>query len=58
MNRKLNTYGKKKNNSKMWYLDNSTSNHMTGDKDKIHELNREVQGYVNFGDGSKVRTEG
>ena len=31
---------------------------MTRDEDKFHELNRAVQGYVMFGDGSKVRVEG
>lgn len=49
---------KEQNRSKIWYLDNGTSNHMTGDKDNFSELNRSVQGYVKFGDGSKVRVEG
>lgn len=31
---------------------------MTGDEDKFWEHNRVVQGYVKFGDGSKVRIEG
>ena len=44
--------------SNVWYLDNGVSNHMTGQKDKFYDLNQTTQGYVKFGDGSKVRIEG
>ncbi|KAI3684116.1 hypothetical protein L6452_33335 [Arctium lappa] len=46
------------NTTKVWFLDNGASNHMTGDKEKFSELNESVRGYVRFGDDSKVRIEG
>lgn len=46
------------NRTKVWYLDNGASNHMTGDKDKFQELDEGIRGYVRFGDASKVRIEG
>ncbi|XP_023770110.1 uncharacterized protein LOC111918713 [Lactuca sativa] len=44
--------------SSMWSLDTGASNHMTGDKYKFRELNEKVQGYVKFGNESRVRIEG
>lgn len=44
--------------SNVWYLDNGTSNHMTGDKEKFVELDEGISGLVKFGDGSTVRIEG
>ena len=41
-----------KNN--MWYLDNGTSNHMCGDKDKFMELNEVIKSNVTFVDHLKV----
>ncbi|KAJ9560140.1 hypothetical protein OSB04_005300 [Centaurea solstitialis] len=46
------------NTTKIWFLDNGASNHMTGDKEKFSELNESVRGYVRFGDDSRVRIEG
>nr|GEW02751.1 hypothetical protein [Tanacetum cinerariifolium] len=54
---KLRTSGGDTNQSKIWYLDNRASNHMTGDKGKFRDLNMKVQGHVKFGNGSKVRIE-
>lgn len=45
-------------NRDVWYLDNGTSNHMTGRKELFADLNRSVLGTVRFGDGSKVQIEG
>lgn len=42
----------------MWYLDNGTSNHMSGCREKFSELNESVQGQVRFGDGSTVKIDG
>ena len=42
----------------MWYLDTRASNHMTGDREKFSNLNREIQGFVKFGNESRVRIEG
>ncbi|GJW43635.1 zinc finger, CCHC-type containing protein [Tanacetum coccineum] len=44
--------------SKLWYLDTGASNHMTGDKEKFRDLNETVQGYVKFGNETRVRIEG
>lgn len=44
--------------TKVWYLDNGASNHMTGFKSKFTELNQKVTGQVRFGDGSSVKIEG
>ena len=54
---KLTPPGSNENQSKVWYLDNGASNHMIGDKTKFHDLNSLIQGYVRFGDGSKVQIE-
>ena len=58
VNPKLTPLGSNNNQSKIWYLDNGASNHMTGDKTKFRDLNNSIQGYVKFGDSSKVRIEG
>ncbi|KAL7595300.1 hypothetical protein Lser_V15G28083 [Lactuca serriola] len=58
VNPKLKTGGGETSQSKVWYLDIGASNHMTGDKEKFRDLNREVQGYVRFGNDAKVRIEG
>lgn len=39
---------------KVWYLDNRSSNHMTRDRSKFHELDQSFTGHVRFGDGSTV----
>lgn len=44
--------------SNVWYLDNGTSNHMTGDASKFKELDEKVTGRVKFGDGSTVEIKG
>ncbi|GJS30316.1 zinc finger, CCHC-type containing protein [Tanacetum coccineum] len=44
--------------SKLWYLDTGASNHMTGDKEKFRDLNETIQGYVKFGNETRVRIEG
>lgn len=49
---------KKEVESNLWYLDNGTSNHMTGEKGKFKELDESINGQVKFGDGSAVRIEG
>ncbi|XP_076929719.1 uncharacterized protein LOC143594251 [Bidens hawaiensis] len=41
-----------------WYLDNSASNHMTGNKSFFSELNNRVTGNVKFGDDSYVNISG
>nr|GEV43536.1 hypothetical protein [Tanacetum cinerariifolium] len=52
---KLKNLNEESNTSKVWYLDNGACNHMTGDREKFSDINRSVQGYVWFGDGSKVK---
>ncbi|XP_074347025.1 uncharacterized protein LOC141685846 [Apium graveolens] len=47
-----------KDKSKLWYLDNDASNHMTGEREKFKELNTNVTGRVKFGDGSTVEIRG
>ena len=37
-----------------WYLDFGASNHKTGSKEAISELDDNVTGTVKFGDGSRV----
>ncbi|XP_074323652.1 uncharacterized protein LOC141660556 [Apium graveolens] len=55
---KLNSSVDKRNvKSSIWYLDNGASNHITGDKSKFKELNKEITGQVKFGDGSMVKIE-
>ena len=55
---KLKTHGNSQNQSCIWYLDTGASNHMTGDKSKFATLNNTIQGFVKFGNDSKVRIEG
>ncbi|GJV34843.1 zinc finger, CCHC-type containing protein [Tanacetum coccineum] len=50
---KLRNLNEESNTSKVWYLDNGESNHMTGDREKFNDIDRLVQGYVRFGDGLK-----
>ncbi|GKG10523.1 hypothetical protein Tco_0341923, partial [Tanacetum coccineum] len=54
----LRTHGAAPNQSRVWYLDTGASNHMTGDKYKFKNLNEMVQGYVKFGNETKVGIEG
>jgi transposase InsO family protein len=42
------------NKETAWYLDSGASNHMTGNREKIVELDNTVHGRVRFGDGSAV----
>lgn len=52
---KLNTAAEGTNeDSNMWYLDNGASNHMTGQRSKFTELDKNVTGRVKFGDDSTV----
>lgn len=48
----------KANETKIWYLDNGASNHMTGFRSKFTELDEKITGQVRFGDGSSVKIEG
>nr|GEV49336.1 retrovirus-related Pol polyprotein from transposon TNT 1-94 [Tanacetum cinerariifolium] len=41
---KLRNLNEESNTSKVWYLDNGASNHMTGDREKFSDINRSVQG--------------
>ncbi|XP_023739878.1 uncharacterized protein LOC111887982 [Lactuca sativa] len=54
----LRSHGNSLNQSQTWYLDTKASNHMTGDKSKFMTLNETIQGFVKFGNESKVRIEG
>lgn len=58
INPKLKPSGEDCDISNLWYLDNWASNHMTGDKTKFCDINKSIQGFVKFEDGSKVRIEG
>ena len=42
----------------MWYLDNGTSNHMTGDRTKFKELDEKFTGNVKLCDRSIVPIQG
>lgn len=44
--------------SNLWYIDNGSSNHMTGQKSKFKELDERITGRVKFGDGSTVDIQG
>ena len=58
MHPKLKTKGGETNQSSIWYLDTGASNHMTGDEKKFHNLNKVIQGYVKFGNESRVKIKG
>ncbi|XP_076957675.1 uncharacterized protein LOC143633215 [Bidens hawaiensis] len=45
-------------NKDIWYLDDGVSNHMTGCKSHFSELNEDINGEVNFRDGSHVKIRG
>ena len=42
----------------VWVLDTGASNHMTGTRSVLSQLDRSVRGTVRFGDGSRVEIEG
>ncbi|KAE8655248.1 hypothetical protein F3Y22_tig00117034pilonHSYRG01564 [Hibiscus syriacus] len=42
----------------VWYLDTGTSNHMCGHKHLFVEMQEIEEGYVSFGDASKVQVKG
>ena len=42
----------------VWYLDNRTSNHMTGNRSFFSELDEGITGRVKFGDNSCVGIKG
>ena len=42
----------------MWYIDNETSNHICGDKNKFMELDDAVRGNVTFANHSKIIIKG
>lgn len=44
--------------SNLWYLDNSASNNMTGEKSKYNNLDENIKGEVRFGDGPTVHIGG
>ncbi|GJW96594.1 zinc finger, CCHC-type containing protein [Tanacetum coccineum] len=50
-------YKETKMNS-LWYLDNGTSNHMTGIREYFKELDEKVSGKVRFGYGSYIEIKG
>ena len=45
-------------NSCLWYLDNSCSRHITGDKSLFKTLKEKEDGFVTFGDGSHLEVLG
>ncbi|KAL8091057.1 hypothetical protein AgCh_040237 [Apium graveolens] len=55
---KLNRESNVRVESNVWYLDNGSSNHMTGQKLKFEEIDETVAGQVKFGDGSIVHIKG
>lgn len=42
----------------MWYLDNGSSNHMTGDRRYFSSINNAITGKVRFGDDSRIDIKG
>ena len=55
---KLRSNNEGQRESQVWYLDNSASNHMTGQRGKFKELDERVTDQVKFGDGSTVCIKG
>ncbi|XP_062209502.1 uncharacterized protein LOC133911324 [Phragmites australis] len=55
---KLHDTTERGSSSKVYYLDNEASNHMTGDKEKFRELDEGVTGKVKFGDDSTLQIMG
>ncbi|KAD5961742.1 hypothetical protein E3N88_13215 [Mikania micrantha] len=51
-------YAKEENNEGVWYLDNGASNHMTGNREHLCELNEKTVRQVQFGDESAVEIKG
>ncbi|WVZ70894.1 hypothetical protein U9M48_019523 [Paspalum notatum var. saurae] len=49
---------KAKTEQRRWYLDSSTSNHMTGRREAFAELDTAITSSVKFGDGSTVTIRG
>lgn len=41
-----------------WYLDTGCSNHMTGNKNWLIDLDKSIKGTVRFADNSTIRAEG
>ncbi|KAD6454733.1 hypothetical protein E3N88_09439 [Mikania micrantha] len=52
------SYQRKEADMNTWYLENGSSNHMTGHKEFFAELDEKVTRQVRFGDGSKVGIQG
>ncbi|XP_051143416.1 uncharacterized protein LOC127259847 [Andrographis paniculata] len=42
----------------MWYLDSGCSNHLSGNQEDIHEIDRSYSSHVELGDGKKVTIDG
>lgn len=42
----------------VWYLDNGTSNHMSGNRLFFYELDETILGNVRFGDDSRIDIKG
>lgn len=55
---KPNTFESAPDKSNMWYLDNSASNHMTGDRSYFTTLDKTITGKVKFGDHSRIDIKG
>ena len=55
---KLETEVKERKLSQLWYVDNGSSNRMTGDKSKFSKLDQNVTREVKFGDGLTLRIQG
>jgi hypothetical protein len=45
-------------NGRRWFLDSRASNHMTGCREMVMQLDEKVRGTVKFGDGSLVEIHG
>ncbi|XP_078438351.1 uncharacterized protein LOC144708789 [Wolffia australiana] len=44
--------------SDLWYLDTGATNHMTGNRNFFSQLDESSEGFVKFGDNSRVKIEG